>query len=173
MTNYNFKQIKNVILDWSNVLKDKYPKIVEEIKSSSNMLLLDFGFENCVAQIVVNEPTFAPYKYVSFEALDSKRPLDSKNTFQLDYIYVYYDSEYSTMEETLGMLDYGVSYCLNYEPDKLAKLYIGKRGIINSINIVFSRNEKFECVDVQYQYLVVSNKKLTVKVLPEIFIITE
>lgn len=182
MANYDFDQIRKIILDWGKVLKTKYPNRVEEIKNSQNVLILDFCFENCLAQIIIDEPTFAPYEYVSFEALDSKKPLDSPDT-QLDFIYVYYDSEHSTIKETLGMLDYGFNYCLDYIPDKLAQLYIGKRGIIDSeksdltalypddINIVFNKNEAFECMDVQYQYLVVSNKKWIVRVLPEAFIV--
>ena len=175
MIDYNFEQIKEIILDWNKVIKAKYSEIVEEEKDLKNTLLLDFNFENCLAQIVVNKPTFAPYKYVSCEALDLKGPI------QAEPIYFYYDSEYSTVKETIGMLDYGIQYCLDYIPDKLAKLYIGKRGILNfekneltviypdDINIVFNKNEEFECIGVQYQYIVVSNKKFSVRVLPEIF----
>lgn len=94
MQNYSLKQIKEKVLKWSqnnltSLLKNS--DFFEVNKNEKDMLVIDLTFKYCLAQILVSDSTFAPYKYVSFEAmtLDSKKALEHG---QPELIYFFYDS---------------------------------------------------------------------------------
>lgn len=84
-------------------------------------------------EIVIHDVFFAPYKSISFEAMtiDSKKAIESG---QPDFIYFFYDSDDTLLEEVFEELDAGIEYCSNYIPNQLEEMYIGKRGILDFVN---------------------------------------
>lgn len=183
MGNYNFTQIKEKVSGWGNTLLKDDTEFIEMVKNEKNLLIFDLTFQNCLAQIVVNDVFFAPYKSVSFEAItiDSKKAIESG---QPDLIYFFYDSDDTLLEEVMGELDAGIEYCSNYIPNQLEEMYIGKRGKLDFVNEK-KRNtihpddlnkfeqiycgKEFVCTNVKSQYLVVDNGFTSIRILPRVF----
>lgn len=90
------------------------------------------------------------------------------------------------MQEVVYELKVGIRYCSDYIPNLLLKKYLHKQGTIgfaredprkmvhpDDINkiekIILHKN--YQCIDMQAQYLVLSNKRSIVRVLPKAFTI--
>lgn len=187
MCDYTFMQIKEAILNWS--LKDILNKlskndILEITKNEEDVLMVDLTFQYCLAQIVVARPTFAPYQFVTFEAMT----LDSENALETgvpDFVYFFYDSKETTKNKVLEILTYGVKFCSQYIPEELGLKYIGKRGTVSItkeelIYIVHPDDinksnfdlvdEEFVCIGTEAQYLLVNNTMNSLRILPNCFI---
>ena len=89
---------------------------MELSKDDNRGLIIDLTFKYCLAQIVVTEPVFAPYQYISFEALaiDSEK---SRRMRQAETIYFFYDSPEFMMQDVMSEVDNGIKYCSDYAPD--------------------------------------------------------
>lgn len=183
MQNYDFNKIKEKILEWSQIYTTNNSEFIELTKNEKDGVIFDLTFHNCLAQIVVCDPTFAPYKNVSFEAMtiDSKKSIESG---QPELIYFFYDSEGMMEKEVIDELNAGVEYCLNYIPNQLEDIYLGKQGILNIEDEKISRivhpddlkkikkeflSGKFVCTNIQFQYLVVENNLISIRILPRVF----
>ena len=59
--------------------------------------------ENAMAELIVAQADFAPYRFVSFQILDIRRELRDGPVF------CYYDNEGSTIDEILRELDRGAA----------------------------------------------------------------
>jgi hypothetical protein len=186
MESYDFSQIKETVLKWyqNDINRLLYNNdCVELVNNEKDKLIADMTFKNCMAQIAVSNPTFAPYKYVSFEAmtLDSKKAIESG---QPELVYFFYDLPDITETEVINELNFGVKFCSSYIPDEILEKYINKQGLID-INLknlnrsihpddwqkvsTESLNGEFTCVDTQFQYLVVENNQTSLRVLPIVF----
>lgn len=183
MRNYNFTQIREKVLEWGENLLKKGIDFIEIAKNEKEVLIFDLTFENCLAQIVVNDVFFAPYKSVSFEAMtiDSQKAMESG---QPDLIYFFYDSDDTLVKDVIEELNDAIVYCSNYIPNQLEKMYIGKRGKLDFVNEKASKiihpddlkkvesifcGEEFVCTAVQCQYLVVENDSSSIRILPRVF----
>lgn len=159
----------------------------EIAKNEKEALIVDLTFAYCLAQIVVSKPMFAPYQYVSFEAmtLDTKK---AQETGEPELVYFFYDSIETSEKEVLDELDYGVHFCSKYIPEKFKKLYLNKRGFLiikneNLHRVIHPDDLKqfhkdmtvndFVCIDTDCQYLVIVNDSFSLRVLPTVFIIEE
>lgn len=186
MSNYTYEQIKKTVLKWSQndifkeLAKDDY---IEITKNEEEVLLIDLTFDYCLAQIVVSKPIFAPYQYVSFEAmtLESKK---TQETGKPEMVYFFYDSAEVSENEVLDELSFGVKLCSEYLPDKLSEMYLNKSGLLTIINddlrhVMYTDDIKkyrkdliackFVCTDIESQYLVVKSNLITLRVLPQVF----
>ena len=190
MGKYTFKEIKKSVFEWSqkDILKclSRHDEIVIS-KNNNEVLLFDLTFDNCIAQLIVSNPYFAPYQFVSFEAmtLDSEK---AKNTGKPEMVYFFYDSAIMSKREVLNELGMGIKYCSDYIPDQLIKMYLNKIGIltiedknlnyivhpddIKKINAEIMK-EEFICKDVKAQYLVVKGTTISLNVLPQAFTIIQ
>lgn len=187
MGNYTFNEIKKDIFEWSQNDMQKYMAQYDKhelSKKNDDILLIDLTFNNCLAQLTVSEPYFAPYQFVSFEAmtLDSKKAQD---TGEPELVYFFYDSEEMTEEVVINELAAGIEYCSCYFPDRLKEMYINKKGFITiesgnlyhivhpndieKISIESVRGE-FVCKDTEAQYLVVKNNMLSLRILSSNFV---
>lgn len=183
MRNYDFTQIREKVLEWGQNFLRNDAGFIEMGKNEKDVLIFNLTFQNCLAQIVVNDVFFAPYKSVSFEAmtLDTKKAIESG---QPDLIYFFYDSDDTLVEEVIEELNGGIEYCFNYIPNQLEEMYIGKKGKLNFANEKASKilhpndinkveeiscEEVFVCTGVQFQYLVVENNSNSMRILPRIF----
>lgn len=188
MESYTYEQIKERILKWSqNEIKRQYANydFLEVEKNEKEILLIDLTFKFCLAQIVVNDPDFSPYQYVSFEAmtLDSKK---SQRTGEPELVYFFYDSNEMIEKEVIDELNFAINFCYSYIPDELRGAYINKKGMVvigggdlrhllhpddvNKYNKDLM-DSSFECIGVQSQYLLVQNNALSLRILPQIFIV--
>lgn len=186
MGQYTFSEIKRRIFVWSQKDILKYMLKQDGIEISRNndeILLIDFTFENCLAQLLVSTPPFAPYHFVSFEAMtfDSEK---AQTTGKPEIVYFFYDSIDMSEKEVINALEIAIKYCSSYIPNYLNKLYINKGGMLaiksenicytvhpDDINKVNSEiiNSQFICTDVEAQYLVVKKDMLSLRILPQVF----
>ena len=186
MENYSFEMIKEAIYTWSQNDILKYMEQQDEIqlaRNSDNFLLYDLTFSNCLAQISISNPFFAPFQFVAFEAmtLDSVK---AQYTGKPELVYFFYDSSVMTIKTVINELEIGIRYCSCYIPDELRSKFLNKRGtvtieyenlchIVHPDDIKKIRNRsvdgEFVCKDVEAQYLVVNNNKFSIRILPKIF----
>ena len=182
MEYYDLSQIKEHVLEWYRSYLNK-SNCMEVTKNEKDILIIDMTFENCIAQLIVNEPGFAPYKHVYFEAL----ALNSKKFLKTglpDLIYFFYDSVDMTLEEIIEEINLGVQCCKKYIPEDLENRYINKQGVLNAGKSEWSKiihsddlkkiddaslSRSFTCVGTQFQYLIVKNDDITIRVLPSFF----
>ena len=64
-------------------------------------------FENCLGEIVVSQPDFAPYRYVKFEVLSS---IDK----EFKHVFLWYDCMEDTVETILFQLRKGFDVAREY-----------------------------------------------------------
>ena len=72
MSDYNYEIIKASVLEWyekvsSNLLP---PHEIMLSKNNDDALIIDFDFQNCMAQLSVTNSQYVPYQFVYFEAMD-------------------------------------------------------------------------------------------------------
>ena len=179
---HDLYQIKEYVFEWYRSYQNK-SNCMEVIKNEKDVLIIDMTFDNCIAQLIVNEPGFAPYRHVCFEAL-ALNSLKSIETRLPDLIYFFYDSIDLTVGEIVEEINLGVQYCEKYIPEDLENRYINKRGVLNARNSKWSKiihssdlkkidndslSKSFTCIGTQFQYLVVKNDDITIRVLPSFF----
>lgn len=187
MSDYNYEQIKKIILEreQTNIFRGLKKQDQTEIsKNNHEILIMDFTFQSCLAQLTVSNPSFAPYQYVSFEAMtfDSRKAQKSGNP---ELIYFFYDTSEMLIKEVIYELRIGIQYCSDYVPDLLIETYLNKQGIIDfgkeeprkmvhpdDINKIgeITLYKNYQCIDMQAQYLVLNNTKFIVRVLPKAFV---
>lgn len=77
--------------------------------SEMDAISIDFDFPNCLAKIVVEDAGFAPYRYVSFEALFVDGATESSGL-----LCHWYDDNSTSLETIILELEKGIEYCLFY-----------------------------------------------------------
>ena len=156
-------------------------------KNNDDILLLYLTFNYCMAEFTVSKPIFAPYQFVSFDAitLDSEK---ARETGKPERVFFFYDSSEMTEKIVINELETGIEYCSCYIPDHTRKTFLDKRGMLvidygnlyhivhpDDIKKINEENVKgeFICKDVEAQYLVVENGMFTLRIIPQNFVITE
>ena len=108
MSDYNYEIIKVSVMEW-------YEKVLLELKNrgeiilsknSDDALIIDFDFQNCIAQLSVTNSQFVPYQFVYFEAMDIE---------EIKLIYCFYDDDTMQKVDVIGALDKALIFCLNYK----------------------------------------------------------
>ena len=117
MSQYNFFTIKSCILKWYenldlNVNKNESSCIS---KNNEDCLVIDFDFKNCIAQLCVDSPDWAPYQFVFFEAIDSGTcsKCEIRNPF-----YFFYDTPEMETVDVIKGLNEAVKLCSIYKCKK-------------------------------------------------------
>lgn len=186
MSDYDYDQIKDLLFKW--VINDavkflKNKDKIEVSKNNSDALIIDLTFDYCLAQIIVSNPIFAPYQFLSFEALE----FNCDNIQQMKnskMIYFFYDNYKTSKEDIINQLEIGLKYCSNYIPNLLEKIYLNKIGNLtinhfrdihpndlDKVSTKFLYNTKFKCINISSQYLVLTDDITTIRVLPKSFYI--
>lgn len=105
VNNYNFFSIKEQIVNWYN--EQFYnQKGVTISKNTEDILIIDFDFTKCLAQLTVSRNNNNPFQFIYFEAID----LEKENK-----IYCFFDNENMNQREVINALSKAYNYCLNYE----------------------------------------------------------
>lgn len=108
MSDYNYEIIKASVIQW-------YEKVLSELKNqdeiilsknNDDVLIIDFDFQNCIAQLSVNNSQFVPYQFVYFEAMD----IETTNQ-----IYCFYDDDTKQKSDVISALDEALIFCSNYK----------------------------------------------------------
>lgn len=104
-----FNKVRTEIIKWIEDNKSRFAeeKINVEVLNNSDSYSVVFDFNNCMAEIDINQPEFAPYRYVSIEVVAIV-----DNTSKL--IYSWYDDDSTTIKEILFQLNKGIKYASNY-----------------------------------------------------------
>ncbi len=79
-----------------------YPNCnIDVLINETNFYRVIIEFSNCIGEIIVNQPDFAPYRYVKFEIISSITP-------EYAQVFVWYDNETNTVEEILTNIQNGL-----------------------------------------------------------------
>ena len=113
MSDYNYEIIKESVMEW-------YEKISSDVKNENNIivstnnndaLIIDFDFENCIAQLSVTNSQFVPYQFVYFEAMD----IEISNEEEKQPVYCFYDDENMQKSDVMDALNEAVRFCIAYK----------------------------------------------------------
>ena len=81
------------------------------VKNSDDALIIDFDFQNCIAQLSVTNSQFVPYQFVYFEAID----IEMSNQEEIKLIYCFYDDNTMQKVDVMNALNEAVIFCSNYK----------------------------------------------------------
>ena len=111
MDNSLLIETKEAVTQWvkSNHEKQKSNNISLEILiNDDNCLRVELNFGQILAEILVTEPYFAPFRYVSFQAMDV---VDGTPAL----VHFWYDDKTTKIEDINMALDDAVNACLAYQ----------------------------------------------------------
>jgi hypothetical protein len=91
------------------MLKNKEKSIIS--KNNNEALIIDFDFQNCIAQLSVTNLHFVPYQFVYFEAID----IEISNQEEIKPIYCFYDDDTMQKSDVIGALNEALAFCSNYK----------------------------------------------------------
>lgn len=113
MSDYNYEIIKASVIEWYEKVLFELKKKDEIIlsKNSDDVLIIDFDFQNCIAQLSVTNSQFVPYQFVYFEAMD----IETSNLEEAKQIYCFFDNDTMKKVDVIGALDEALIFCSNYK----------------------------------------------------------
>ena len=105
-------RVSNIIKStkkWVTHTGDKYDNLIKiEILVNKELVYrVILELENCMAQVIVEEPQCAPYKNVALEVVGME---DGR----VNDIYSWYDKGDENISEILFQLDKGIKFAFNY-----------------------------------------------------------
>ena len=110
MKHPSFFEARETVAQWveSNhkTLKNKRVSIVT-LKDDEACLRVELNFGECLSEIIVSEPDFAPYRYVSFQAARIANGIP-------DLLYSWYDKEETTTQEIIENLNKAMNIVLGH-----------------------------------------------------------
>ena len=113
MSDYNYEIIKASVLEW-------YEKVLSEFlnrdeimlsKNNDDALIIDFDFQNCIAQLSVTNSQYVPYQFVHFEAMD----IEVTDLEDITPIYSFHDDDSMQKNDVISALDEALLFCSNYK----------------------------------------------------------
>lgn len=110
MDNSLFVKVKEVVTQWIKDNEEKFKSkniVIEIVENNKERLYVILNFGECMAAIVVAEPDFAPYRFVSFEVAAMENGISTMP-------YSWYDEEGNTIEEIIKNLDKAIDVALEY-----------------------------------------------------------
>ena len=104
-----FTEVREIVAHWLKRNQGIFENniSVEVLRDNIDCLRFELNFGEILAEIIVEEPGFAPYRYVSFQAADI---IDGV----WKMVYTWYDEEETTAEEIVGNLDKALAACRSY-----------------------------------------------------------
>ena len=113
MSNYNYEIIKTSVLEWYEKVLSKFPNQDEILLSKNNddALIIDFDFQNCLAQLSVTDSKFVPYQFVYFEAMD----IEVSDLEEITPIYSFHDDDAMQKDDVISALNEALLFCSNYK----------------------------------------------------------
>lgn len=109
MSDYDFRGLKTNILEWYGKWANKCSCSIK--KNTKDILIIDFEFDNCLAQLSLTNSKFTPYQFVYFEAME----IISIGEFR--QVYCVYDDKDTMLSDLMWSLDEAILFCINYMVD--------------------------------------------------------
>ena len=107
MNDYSYSEIKSHIIEWYKKLslnyKNKYKFYIS--KNEPNMLIVDFEFPECLAQLTVSNLDYTPYRYIYFESVSLSTGAQ---------IYCFFDDNTAQKESVIKNLNDAFEFCRSY-----------------------------------------------------------
>ncbi len=113
MDDYNYEIIKASILEWYDKVLSN-PSNKDKImlsKNNDDVLIIDFDFRNCMAQLSVTHSQYVPYRFVYFEAMDIEVP----DLEGITPIYSFHDDDTMQKDDVISALNEALLFCSNYK----------------------------------------------------------
>lgn len=112
--NLSVEKIINYVKKWIEEIEKEYFNVikVEIINKEYNYFRAIFTLENCMAQIIINEPDFAPYENIMFEAAT----IENNN---YNNIYTWHNCNDENMADIINKLNDGIKFIVNYNREKV------------------------------------------------------
>ncbi len=103
-------QTKNTVTEKLCRYPDKSYKL-EVVKDTKNCCRIIIEWKKCMGELLVDNPDFAPYRYVSFNIA----AVDSTDTDADSVVYCWLDSEGDSMEDIKQRIIMGLEAGFNYQ----------------------------------------------------------
>lgn len=105
-----FDTVMTTTFDWVKSTENKYKsQIKTEILEHSDIIYrVIFETEHSLAELIVDNPCFAPYRFVSFLVYSAKDLSESEPIFS------YYDNKKSTIEKIIAQLNNGIDILISH-----------------------------------------------------------
>ena len=114
MNNPLFVEVREAISKWlessNEQLRNKNISC-EILKDDESCLRVELNFGELLAEILVEEPDWAPYRYVSFQAVGTVNGVP-------DLLHFWYDKEDTSIEEVIENLDKAVTVVWEHNNSK-------------------------------------------------------
>lgn len=113
MSDYNYEIIKVSVLEWYETALSKLQNQDQIVLSKNNddALIIDFDFQNCIAQLSVTNSQYVPHQFVYFEAMD----IEVSDLEEITPIYTFYDDDSIQKDDVISALDEALLFCSNYK----------------------------------------------------------
>ena len=113
MSDYNYEIIKVSVLEWYETALSKLQNQDQIMLSKNNddALIIDFDFQNCMAQLSVTNSQYVPHQFVYFEAMD----IEVSDLEEITPIYIFYDDDSMQKDDVISALDEALLFCSNYK----------------------------------------------------------
>ena len=107
MNNLLFLKVKETVYNWlkSNEKLESNNVSVEMLSNNEHHLRAILTFGECLAELRVEKPDFAPFRFVCFEMLRIEHG-------DVSTVHTWYDNESSTLDEIIKSLDKAVDIAL-------------------------------------------------------------
>lgn len=102
------KEIKNKVLCIIEQKNREFVSsniVIDILKNEESEFFAIFEKNNALAQIVIGEPDFSPYKFICFEILDIKSE---------KIVHYWYDNEKTTIQEIIENIEKAIDYFILY-----------------------------------------------------------
>lgn len=113
MSDYNYNIIKASVLEWYEKVLSKFQSKDKIMLSKNNddALIIDFDFQNCMAQLSVTNSQYVPYQFLYFEAMD----IEVSDLDEITPIYSFHDDDTMQKDDVISALDEALLFCSNYK----------------------------------------------------------
>lgn len=104
-----FNKVKLLVIDWFEQNQDNFKNGGLEViilRNEDDGFVVSFENDIAMAELVVEEAGFAPYRFISFEVAAI-----AENQAQI--VYSWYDSETTSENEIRRELNKGINYFIN------------------------------------------------------------
>lgn len=105
VSDYNYLSIKNSIINWYNEQFYNQDNVIIS-KDTGDILIIDFDFNECLAQLTISNANNNPFQFIYFEAVD----IENGNN-----VYRFYDDINMNIREVINALIEAYKYCENYK----------------------------------------------------------
>ena len=115
MSDLLFGEVKQAVVQWISDNKEKFKCAritIEIVENSDERLYAVLSLSECMAAIVVAEADFAPYRFVSFEAVGA---IDGNPNM----VCSWYDDENTNVEEVVANLDSALDTTIKHDAKKM------------------------------------------------------